>query len=345
MNLLGVSSFFGLDLGTDALRVVELHGSGPSKTLSKYAYLPVDPRLARSDSKADQRKLLDALKTLLSQAKMSSQNVAVNLPSARVFTTVAEFDRLNPSELAKALQYQAESLIPTPIAESKIDWAEIGNSPIDKTKIEVLLSSVSNDYIEQRLDMLESIGLNVIAFEPDNLALTRALVPMDATTPHLVLGIDSNNTDLVIVNGGAPHLTRAVPIGTETIVRSAAQNLNVDDNQANQLVFKFGLSEQKLEGQVFQAIKPSVDNLISEVDKSLKFFVTRYPDQKIDRLIVSGAAASIPEFPIYLAKQFNLNTEIGNAWRNVTYASERQNELLSVSNQFSVAVGLAERKE
>lgn len=346
MNLMsGVSSFFGLELGTDAIRVVELHGAAPNKSLVRYAYLPIDPRMARSDSKADQQKLLQSVKSLLAQAKLSTNNAAVNLPSSRVFTTVTDFDRLSQSELGKALQFQADSLIPTPLAESKIDWALIGDSPKDKTKVEVLLSSVPNNFIEERLDMLESIGLNVIAFEPDNLALARALVPVGAALPHLVLDIGRSNVDLIIVAGEAPRLTRAIPIGVDTVVKAAAQNLNVDDKQAQQLVFKFGLSQQKLEGQVLTAIKPTVDNLVAEVDKSLKFFTGRYPDSKIDRLIVAGAAASIPEFPLYLANQFNLNTEIGNAWRNVTYAAERQNELLSISNQFAVAAGLAERKE
>lgn len=346
MSLLsGVSSFFGLDLGTNAIRVVELRGNTAPKSLVKYAYVPVDPRMARSDSKADQQKLLQAVKDLLAQAKLSTNNVAVNLPSSRVFTTVTEFDRLAPNELGKTLLLQADSLIPTPVAESKIDWALIGDSPKDKTKVEVLLSSAPNNFIEERLDMLESIGLNVIAFEPDNLALARALVPAGATLPHLVLDIGQGNTDLVIVMNETPHLTRAIPMGTETIIRSAAQNLNVDDKQAEQLVFKFGLSAQKLEGQVLTAIKPTIDNLVGEVDKSIKFFTSRYPDQKIDKVIVAGAAASIPEFPLYLANQFNLNAEIGNAWRNISYATERQNELLSISNQFSVAAGLAERRE
>lgn len=344
LSLSGVSNFFGLEIGTDAVRVVELHGAAPAKSLVRYAYVPVDPRMARSDSKADQQKLLQVVRGLLSQAKMSTNNVAVNLPSDRVFTTVAEFDRLNPGELGKALHYQADSLIPTPIAESKIDWAVIGDSPTDKTKVEVLLSSVPNEYVEQRLDMLESIGLNVIAFEPNNLALARALVPAGAVLPHLVLDIGRSNTDLIIIANESPHLTRAIPIGTDTVIRAAAQNLNVDDKQAQQLVYKFGLSQQKLEGQVLQAIKPTMDNLIGEVGKSLKFYTTRYPGSKIDRLIVAGAAASIPEFPLYLANQFNLNTEIGNAWRNVTYSAERQNELLAISNQFAVAAGLAERR-
>ncbi|MEI6756204.1 MAG: pilus assembly protein PilM, partial [bacterium] len=70
---------------------------------------------------------------------------------------------------------------------------------------------------------------------------------------------------------------------------------------------------------------------------------TRYTGSKIDNLIVSGGAAAIPELPLHLANKFGVNVEVGNAWRNVAYGQERQNELLSLSSQFGVAVGLAER--
>ena len=77
----------------------------------------------------------------------------------------------------------------------------------------------------------------------------------------------------------------------------------------------------------------------------IKFFQARYPESKIERIIVTGGASTIPEFPLYLANKFALNVEIGNAWRNVAFSADRQNELLTISNQFSVAVGLAERNE
>ena len=341
----GISEFVGLDIGTTAIRMVELSGTGSLKRLVKYAYVPVDGKLAESDSKADQQKLMQQVKGLLSQAKVTTKNVAVGLPSQRVFTTAADFARFTPSELAKTIKYQADSLIPTPLAQSKLDWAIVGDAPSDKTKIEVLLSSVSNDYVEARLELLESIGLNVVAFEPDSLALTRAIMAADATTPQLLLDIGSKATDLVIAMNGAPHLCRSIPTGNQAFIRAAMQNLNVDETQAEQFVFKFGLSKDKLEGQVYQAVIGTVDLLVNEIDKSIKFFQSRYVDQKLERIIVTGGASAMPEFPIYLANKFGINVEIGNAWRNVTYAADRQNELLGVSNHFAVAVGLAERQE
>jgi type IV pilus assembly protein PilM len=343
--LSGVSAFFGLDIGTTAIRLVELHGSGQIRTLAKYAYIPIDSKIVMSDAKSDQQKLAQAITELLNQAKMTTRNVAVGIPSQRVFTTLIDFDSLPPAELAKSIRYQADSLIPTPLDDSKLDWQVIGESPKEPGKVEVLLSSVSNAFIESRLDMLESVGLNVIAFEPDNLAMARALLPRDVAAPQMVIDVGSKSADLVITMNGEPRLTRSIPTGIESIIRAASQNLNIDDKQAQQFVFKFGLSKDKLEGQIYQAVISTVELLMTEIEKSIKFFQTRYGNVQIERIIVTGGASALPEFPLYVANKFNMNVEIGNAWRNVAFSPDRQNELLSVANQFGVAVGLAERQE
>lgn len=339
------TDFFGLDIGTTAVRLVELKSTGAgTKALVKYAYIPLEGNIAVSEAKADQQKLAQSIAQLVKQSGVATKNVAVGIPSSKVFTAVADVERLPSNELAKAIPLQADSLVPTPLAESKMDWALVGDSPSDKTKQEIILSSVPNKYVEDRLDMLESIGLNVVAFEPDNLAMARALAA-PGNDAQLILDVGRKTTDLVILVNGEPHLTRNIPTGVEAIVRAATQNLNIDEKQAEQFVFKFGMSKDKLEGQVFQAISGVVDVLITEVEKSIKFFQTRYVDVKIERMIVTGGASVMPEFPLYLANKFGTNVEIGNAWRNVSFSRERQNELLAISNQFGVAVGLAERTE
>lgn len=341
----GVSDFFGLDIGTTAIRAVQLRGNGPNKTLVKYGYVPIDQKMALSDAKADQQKLVQIVRSLLEQSGITIKDVAVGLPSNRVFTTVVDIDRLNPAELGKTILFQADSLIPTPVTESKLDWALLGDSPKEQGKVEVLLSSVANEYIEGRLDALESIGLNVIAFEPDTLALVRSMVAPETMPPTMVLDIGNKTTDIVITMNGVPRLTRSIPTGSEAIIKSAMQNLNIDEKQAQQFVFKFGLGKDKLEGQIYNAIIGTVELLVSDIDKSIKFFVGRYPNTRIDRIIVTGGASTLAEFPLYLANKFGMNVEIGNAWRNIAFPADRQNELLSLSNHFGVAAGLAQRQE
>jgi type IV pilus assembly protein PilM len=343
--LSGVSDFFGLDIGTSAIRVVQLRGSGPVKALVKYALTPVEANIVLSDAKADQQKVAQIIKELVSQARLATRNVAVGMPSQRVFTTVVDIERLSHSELAKNIKFQADTLIPTPLDESKIDWALLGDSPVDANKVEVLISSTPNTYVEQRLDMLEGIGLNVIAFEPDTIALARAMTSPDDPTPQVVIDIGTKYSDLVIVANGGIKLNRAIPTGSDAVIQSAMQGLGIDQKQAEQFVYKFGVSKDKLEGQIYNAIIGTIEVLVGEIEKSIKFYQTRYPNAPIDRIVVTGGASTLPEFPLFIANRFGINVEIGNSWRNVTFPSDKQNELLAVSNHFGVASGLAERAE
>jgi type IV pilus assembly protein PilM len=343
--LSGVKDFFGLDIGTSAIRLVQLRGGGPVKELEKYGLIPIDSKLVLSDAKTDQQKVANIIKELVGQTKVTTKNVAVGLPSQKVFSTVVDIEKLSRAELDKTIRYQADTLIPTPIDKSKIDWAYLGDSPKEPNKVEILLSSVSNDYIEQRLDVLEGIGLNVIAFEPEPLALVRAVVATDAVNPQMVIDMGMHGTDLVVSVKGGPRLMRFISTGNDSIIKAAVQNLSIDEKQAEQFVYKFGLSQDKLEGQIYNAIISTVDGLVSEIEKSIKFYQSRYQGSAIEKIIVTGGASVLPEFPLYLANKFGINVEIGNAWRNVSFPAERQNELLAVSNHFSVAAGLAERVE
>jgi len=345
MSILSIGSdFFGLDIGTSAIRVVQMRG-GKSKVLVNYGSAEIDPKISRSDSPTGQQKLAQAIKKLVTESGISTANVAVGLPSQKVFMTVVDVDRLSPKELEKTISYQADSLVPTPLAESKIDWALLGDSPKEASKVELLLSSVSNNFVEQRLDMLEGIGLNVIAFEPDSMALSRALLDPNSIEPTLILDMGDIATNLVIIVNNAPRLIRSISVGTNDIIKAAMNGLGIDEKQAQQFVFKFGLSKDKLEGQIYGAISGTVDVLMVEIEKSMKFLTTRYPDSEVSKILVTGGASTLPEFPLSLANKFGISVEIGSSWRNATFPVDKQNELLSISNKFAVVAGLAERSE
>jgi len=339
----GMGSFFGLDIGNSGIRLVELRNSGNQMQLVNYALVPVDSRLLLSDSPADLQKVAVIVKQLVAQAKTSNNNVAVNLPSSRVFTTIVDMDKLSPEELAKTIKYQADTLIPTPVETSKIDWALLGQSPVAENKIEVLISSVSNSYIERLVDMIENIGLNVVAFEPDSIAMTRALLPNNQVEPSIVLDIGAVSSDLVISMNGGPRLIRSIPIGIESMVRTVSENLSIDGQQAQEFVYKFGLAKDKIDGQIFNALTMATENLFAEIDKSIKFFQNRYKNTTIKFFYVTGGASVIPEFPLYVANRYGIKVEIGNAWTNISIPENKRNDLLAVASQFSVAAGLAER--
>lgn len=344
MSLLsGISDFFGLDIGTTAIRIAQLKGGGQNRILMHYASVAINQKIGVSDAAADQQKLAGIVKSLVSQAGIATNNVVVGIPASKVFTNIIELDKMRSDEMDKTISYQIDGYTPIPSGQAKYDWAVVGESPKDPTKGEVLISSTSSSYVEGRLDLLESVGLNVIAFEPDSLALARSLVPRGSTGQQLIIDVGNISTDLVVLMNDSPRLIRSISIGAQSLVKSVIAELNIEEVQAEQFVFKFGMSPNKLEGQIYSALLPVINTLIGEIEKSIKFFVTRYNYVAIDKIIVTGAASVLPELPLYIANYFKINVEIGNPWINVVYDASRQNELLSNANHFAVAVGLAER--
>jgi type IV pilus assembly protein PilM len=256
---------------------------------------------------------------------------------------VVDLPDLPPQELASTIKYQAEQFIPMAIDEVKLDWAVLGKSLRDASKIEVLLASVANKFSEARLDLIEGLGLNVVALEPDSLALVRALVPADSKDAYMIVDFADFTTDIVIVLDGAPRLVRSIPVGVQTLVKAAMQNLNIDNAQAMQFILKFGLYPDRLEGQILKSLDATLEQFAGEVTKSAKFFQSRYPNVPITSTILSGYALTIPAFGEYLSTKTGIATMPGNAWGNVRYSNDLRDTLQQLAPQFGVVVGLAER--
>ncbi|EDK72449.1 hypothetical protein TM7_0418, partial [candidate division TM7 genomosp. GTL1] len=159
----------------------------------------------------------------------------------------------------------------------------------------------------------------------------------------LLIDVGDVATDLVVTYNNSPRLVRSIPIGLQSLVKAAVQNLNVQENQAYQFILKFGLAPDRLEGQVVRAVEGTLDQFMLELNKSVKFFQTRYPNVSVSGMLVSGYGAAVPSFVEYLAAKTNIQASVANPWQKVRMSGGDQEKLQTVATQFGVAVGLAQR--
>lgn len=337
-----VGDFFALDIGTTAVRAIELKGAPGAWALARYGSAPVDMKVATSDSPEDRKRLGEVITNLIAQTGITTKNVVVGIPSNKAFVTVVDLPDVPQQELASTIKYQAEQYIPMSIDEAKVDWAVLGKSLRDENKIEVLLASVANKFSEDRLDLIEGLGLNVIALEPDPLALVRSLTPEGNQNGLLIVDLGDFSTDIVAVVGDTPRLVRSLPTGMQTLVKAAQQNLSIDQNQAMQFILKFGLYPDRLEGQIYKSLEPTLEQFVLELTKTIKFFQTRYPSLPIQNAVLTGYGVSVPAFNDFVSTKTGLQVVAGNPWQRVR-ASGDQQTLLQLAPKFAVAVGLAER--
>ena len=340
----GVGDFFALDIGTTAIRLVQLAGDAQHGwTLQKFAYVPVDQKVLEDGSALGMRRLGETILGAMQQAGITTKNIAVGMPAAKTFTSIIKVDNQSEAELMNTVKYQLDKYIPMAIDEATVDFVSLGVCPNDPTKVEVLISSTSVDFAESRMEMIESFGLNVVAQEPESLAMARALMPVGAQDARLIIDLGERSTDLVMMYRGMPRLVRSIPGGFSLMIKTVTSALNVRADQARQFILKFGLAQDKVEGQVFKALDSTLESYASELSKSIRFFKSEYMDAPVGGIILSGFAGMIPFIAEYIEAKTDVPTTQGNPWQLVRVTPEQQQVLQPVASEFAVAIGLAEK--
>ena len=111
MTLLkGLGDFFALDIGTTAIRVVQLSQSASGNwSLSHYGYAAVDERVTSSNSAEGLRRLGEIIMTAIGQSGIKTKNVVIGMPSNKTFTTIIDVPNMPENELKNSIKYQIEA--------------------------------------------------------------------------------------------------------------------------------------------------------------------------------------------------------------------------------------------
>lgn len=333
--------YFGVDLGNSGIRLVELKQIHDKPTLVTYGDIEMPYGLLSSDSPADQQRVADILKKLYSDARVGTKNVVAGLPASKVFASVVKLPQMSDEEVAHTLRFQADKYIPMPLDQVKLDFFRMTQAK-DAAEIEVLLVATPSTVANKYLNIFQQAGLELMALDINAIAQARAMVPA-VDIDVVVIDFSSLTTDIAVVAKGVTGLIRSVNVGAKSLVRVTAQNLGLDEVQAEQFVRKFGLTQTKLEGQVYRSMKPLLDNIVDEVNKSVDYFYQGSTERHIEKVIITGGPSAIPEMSVYLANSLGLAVEMGNPWQKVSYAKEFTDRLAGMALGYSTAVGLALR--
>jgi type IV pilus assembly protein PilM len=119
----------GLDIGTSAVKLVELRGRRRRKpVLATYAHarLPVNMTDLRRQGTAERMAVI--VREMMKRAQVRAKEVVVTLPSLSVFNTVITLPVMSPRELPKAVELAAQNYVPVPLKDVTLGWSLIGTT-------------------------------------------------------------------------------------------------------------------------------------------------------------------------------------------------------------------------
>ena len=347
------NNFFGLDIGTTGIRVVQLFRHGDSYDLLAAGSLPNSVNLQTCEDPQKIQMLAEKIVRLRQECGVTSKNVALAIPEEYVYTQLIEFPKLPDKQLQETIRWESESFVPIPLEEVELDWKVF---PIagKKDKVFVFIVAAPLIKISKITDLIQLTKLNPINIESSIISASRAIIDkQEEQETVLMLNIGFENSELAIIKNGFILATRKLAMGGDTITRNLVSNLSLEWKLAE----KTKLNLKNVEGEIGEKIKNHVGsvilNLSREIRRSIHYFKEKYDDLVVTKVVVTGHTASMNDFQKVLQEKLNnikakedenLEVVIGNPWSRIAKSQSIEEKSPEAKYNFSVAVGLAMKK-
>lgn len=355
---LGPKDVIGIDIGSFAVKVAVVKEEGGKPSLKAWGYIPIAAK-AGAEQGPDERKIavINALRGLLIEKGIKIKEAATALSGNSVIVRYVKFPRLTKSELSATLATEAEPFIPFDINEVQLGFHILAEIVEDgQKKMETVLVAAKKELVSARLEMLQGAGLAPTIIDVDSFALENVNERLGGAVEGpatLFLNIGHSVTNLSIIENGVTRVVRDVFISGQTATKAVAKAFQCDPAKAEELKRQHGIiidpaeKEKALaEGNrdalgVSQACAQFARDLVSEVHRSVDFYLSQGPDRSIGRIVLSGGSAGLRNLSKHLAQELKVPVEVCDPFSFLAGADAVPADIRPA---FAVAAGLALRR-
>jgi type IV pilus assembly protein PilM len=340
----------GLDIGSSAVKAVELKPSGKGYKVTAYASEPVPPDSIVDGAIIDGAAVADAIRRLFENKAFKTKDVAASLSGNAVIVKKINLPVMTEAELAESIYWEAEQYIPFDIQDVNLDYQilDAGTGPDSKGTMDVLLVAAKKEKIADYTGVIAQAGRVPVIVDVDAFALQNAYevnYGVDREAVVVLLNAGASAININILTGAQSVFTRDVSLGGNAYTEAVQKEMNLPFDSAEQA--KKG---SPVDGVNYEDVKPVLhamtENVLLEIQKTFDFFKATAASDRIDRILISGGASRVDGFAEALAERFGAPVEAFDPFRSVAFdpAKLGVTEVDGLAPTAAVAVGLALRK-
>ena len=331
---------WGIDIGESAIKAVRLRKVGDSVIVQDYRTVPCETRPEDAQGGDRDARIRNALATLQREIKLKGATVAVSMPGRDVFPRFISLPPVEKKRIPELVRYEARTQMPFPIEEVIWDYQPLAEEVTPGEEVEVALFAIKRATVYTFLDSLASAGLRPDLVEICPLALYNFLM-YDRTveTGTVIIDIGAENTDLVVMDGER-FWTRNVSISGNDITRALQEKYQISFEEAENLKRKAAASKQA--DKLFEAMRPILDDLIGEIQRSIGYYKAQSRNVRIEQVVLLGNAFKLRGLIDYFRKSLDYEVSLLDSLRRVKLGAESdQRKFEAELPNYGVAIGLA----
>lgn len=346
----GGSSVLGVDIGSSAVKIVELSKKGSRAKLETYGELSLGPYAALQIGRAtslEAARLSEALRDILAEAKARSTRCGVAVPLSSSLVRTVEMPALG-KELVYAVPLEARKYIPVPIGEVSLEWVALPaegvslETPLPGKRLPILIAAIHNDALTKFESVIKASGLESSFYEIEAFSAVRSSAPAEKGA-YLLCDLGAGASKFYFVNGGIIQSTYIVSRGSQDITLSLSASLGITVNEAEKLKRTAGLVRGAGPEHVEEIISLVLIHIFGEASKAIESFEKKN-GVKIQKIIFAGGGALLKDLIPLAGRSFEVSVELANPFSRVESPAFVAEVLRTVGPAFAVAVGAALRR-
>jgi type IV pilus assembly protein PilM len=341
------SGALGVDIGSTAIKVVELSGNGQAAGNGGAARAAVSvptPAKALEEGRITDPALVGrALREALQAAGIRTRRAVAAVNGQVALMREVRMPQLPPDEMRQAARFEVERYLPYPIAEVTFDTVVVGeNQEGGATKADVLVVAARTDVLQQHAAALQAAGLEPAVLEVEPLAVVRA-VASRAPAEHVTacIHIGSSVTMILVAEGEVPRVIRTVAFGTAQLLEAASSRLGATGEPPEVLQARVASAGSDGVPGLREAVDDSLASLVTEIRRSLEYYGGRYRAAVPDRIVVTGGGAALPGITASLTAALDMPVELGDPFADL--GGFPGQAAPQAAPAYAVAAGLARR--
>jgi len=347
MFFLKKNRLVGLDIGSRTLKLAEIIDSKAGSTLKNFNTIDIEPGLIEEGSVRDPEAVSGYIRELFKSIKLKDKNVAISIGGYSVIVKKINVQTMTEDELHETIHFEAEQYIPFDISEVNLDFQILGESEHNPNQMNVLLVAAKKEMISEYINLMKMAKLHPRIIDVDAFALQNIFTFNYSTEDENIALIDigASKTSLNIIKDNVSEFMRDVSLGCEQINDKIASTVGctIEESEA----IKLGKESDLMSAEDLKEIEISVvTDWCIEIKRALDFFYSTYPEEQINRIVLSGGGANIKKFLELLAAETSADVEVINPFENFTIDSNRFDSayLKKIAPQAAICMGLATRK-
>ncbi|MEO5658026.1 MAG: type IV pilus assembly protein PilM [Nitrospiria bacterium] len=340
----------GLDIGSSAIKLLQLKPSKKGYVLEKFGIKPIDPELIVDGAVMDAGRVVDALKELVREQGVKTKDVVISVSGHSVIIKKISLPSMTEDELEESIKWEAEQYIPFDVNDVNLDFHILPNAEVADggDSMAVVLVAVKKDRLSEYTSLVMEAGLNPVVVDVDAFTLENLYgVGYGATGSEVValVNIGASVMNIHIVKGGHFSFTRDISTGGNRYTEMIQRDLNV----------AFDAAERAKRGEIVEGVNPEAlqeiiatmnGELAAEIGRSFDYFRSTSTQETIDRVFISGGTAKIPGLAAFMSERLGVSVEMMDPFRNIQVGGKTVDAeaLAAAGPQAAVVMGLALRR-